>query len=142
MAKTHKYAGSHVLVRTALPANRVAEIAADLTSDVEELRFQGEDMGVLHFTINNPRNPRMEWLVFSVALGAEGDRTTARTAILRYQTNQSRVAFVPVACVEMLGYSQYRTFMDRLAGHVRLEDPLSTAIVSELAAPDGGTPAL
>lgn len=141
MAKAHKHAGSHLLIGTALAASRVAEIAADLTSDIEQLRFHGADKGVLHFTINNPRTPRVEWLVFVVAIGADGDRTTARTEILRYTTNQSRVAFVPIASLEMLGYGEYVTFMDRLAGQVRLEDPCSTATVVELAAPGGSAPA-
>ena len=75
MAKTHKDAGSHVLIGTALPANRVAEIAADLTSEIEQLRFLGADKGVLQFAINNPQIPRQEWLVFSVLLGSEDGRT-------------------------------------------------------------------
>jgi hypothetical protein len=131
VAKTHKYATSHVLIDTSLPVNRVAEIAADLTSGIEQLRFHGADKGVLHFTITNPVATPTEWIVFSVILGAEGGRTTARTEILRYKTNQSRVMFVPVASVEMLGYQDYVKFMDLLAGGIRLEDPLSTAMVTQ-----------
>jgi hypothetical protein len=131
MSKTHRFAGSHILIGTALPANCVAAIAVDLTSDIEQLRFHGADKGVLRFTINNPLLPRMEWIVFSLALCAEAGRTIARTTILRYQTNQSRVMFVPVASTQMLGYPEYVRFMDLLAGGVRIEDPDSTATVNE-----------
>lgn len=135
MAKTHKYAKSHVLIETSLPATRVVEIAADLTSDIEQLRFCGADKGVVRFTINSLAATRTEWIVFSVILGAEGGRTTARTEILRYTTNQSKVMFVPVASVEMLGYHEYLRFMDLLAGGIRIEDPLSTATVTQYEEP-------
>jgi hypothetical protein len=131
VAKTHKFAKSYVSITTALSATRVAEIASDLTSEMAQLRFCGADRGVVRFTLNDPTATRIEWIVFSVVLGAEGSRTTARTEILRYATNQSRVMFVPVASVEMLGYQEYLRFMDLLAGAIRIEDPLSTATISQ-----------
>jgi hypothetical protein len=124
-------AASTVSITTSLAPRRVAEIAKGLTGELKRVHLKGADEGVVHFAISNRLVERLELIEFDLVVANDGRETRAHTKLIRYTWTRARVMLVPVSPKRIVAYGAYFTFMESLATKIRLEDPASSATITE-----------
>ncbi len=135
MAKNHKYHQARVEAESQLEPSLLIDIAKHVAFAMQKqgISVQGEGDHTLHLVVKNVF--RVTQLEFYVNVEPRGFRTHIETDIVRYLTNQVKVlAFIPLGPKEMLGYKQYRNYMQSLANAVIAADPSAQTALIEVAA--------
>jgi hypothetical protein len=129
--KPPKKARSTVTITTVLAPRRVADIAVELASESKRVHLKGADEGVVHFVISNRLIERLELIEFDLAVAKEGRETHAATKLVRYTWTRTKILLIPVSPKRIIAYAAYRMFIESLAAKIRIEDPSSTATITE-----------
>jgi len=129
--KPPKQAQSALRITTSLTPRRVADIATELTSEFNRVHLKGADEGVVHFSISSRLAERLESIAFDLVVAKEGGKTHGATKLVRYTWTRARVLLIPVSPKKIVAYGAYRAYMEGLAARIRVEDPSSSAAISE-----------
>ena len=135
MGKQHKYAGAHVKVVTDLTAREAAEAVVALASDNPttgaSVRFVSADGDVLRFAVRAWKD-RVESMTLHVTVRDEGGRTVVLSAIDTYKTRQQKIfIFIPVFPAEMVAYSIYKAFIQRISQALTAQDAAADSRIVE-----------
>ena len=139
MSKPHKYANSHIKIDTRLSADRIAELTKSVGENTAAvglniwraaIRFEGAELGRTNFSIRGIGN-FSEMIAFHVNIVDTPTGSTARSEIENYKTTQQTVMFIPVTPKDMVGYSAYRKFMNKLSEAVLAEDSAARISIVE-----------
>lgn len=138
MGRPHKYAGSRLTARTALPPERVRELCAASAEVAVGTTWDGRSVTVLtestpagdRYEIRSGLRARFVQIQFAVAIARDGDATDVGATITWYRTTQTRwMWFIPVSPKTMLGHHVFLQFVQDLAQRLRAEDPTSSVSV-------------
>jgi hypothetical protein len=116
-----------VSIGTTLSPGRVLELAEaaaqKVRDDTGRVRVQKRTLNDVDLSLHDLITAE-ELMRFTVEAQRAAGRTTARTAINRFQTKEGGVAsLVPMGRRKLLGFSVYTVYMDWLVSGVLAEDP-------------------
>lgn len=138
MGRPHRFAGSRLEARTALPSGRILELGAAAADVAVGNRWDGRTAthlvasgaGADAYEIRGGLGLNAKHLDFRLTVTDAGDRRDVATVITWYRTMQSVIyGFIPMGRKTMLGHHSYLQFMEDLAQRIRAEDPAATVTV-------------
>lgn len=127
--KKHKYHNSRIEIDTALPPERVLDLARQTIETLHSVKIVGGDhysvLGAVKSLIG------LKIMTFDTVVTRNGPRTQVVTSMLEYNTTQQTMYFIPISPKSIDGYSAYRKYMNALEQAVRTADPSARSIIIE-----------
>lgn len=130
MSKEHKHHNSRIEITTALSVERALEVVRRTIETQSNLHLVGGAEGILSVHVKS----WMSAVQISFVISAESEGDVARLAsdILEYRTAQDRLLYIiPMGPVTMVGYKDYKRFMEALAHTVNAADPSARTQIIE-----------
>lgn len=131
MSKEHKHHNSRIEITTSLAADRALDIAGQTVFTQSNLEIVGlnADEGLFAAQVKSWGTVQLSFIV-----NTETDEGLTRLSsdILEYRTAQERLFyFIPIGPTTMLGYKDYKRYMNALARTINAADPSARTQIIE-----------